>query len=129
MSKGLFPTSRVDDPSATFPMDNKQAITAFPQSLTEFEKSEILDFEQIYTIGAKGVKKTQGLKDNKDCNHNYDDKEGDYKVVMGDHLGYRWETKEFLGQGSFGIAIKCFDHKEKRDVAIKIIKNKQKYLY
>lgn len=35
----------------------------------------------------------------------------------------------FLGKGSFGIAVKCFDHKTKEEVALKIIKNKKKYYY
>ena len=35
-------------------------------------------------------------------NLGFDDKEGDYQVVLKDHLGYRFEVLEFLGQGSFG---------------------------
>jgi dual specificity tyrosine-phosphorylation-regulated kinase 2/3/4 len=35
----------------------------------------------------------------------------------------------FLGKGSFGIAVKAFDHKRKQEFAIKIIKNKKKYYY
>ena len=50
-------------------------------------------------------------------------------MVMGDHIGYRYEIREFLGKGSFGTALACFDHKEKREVAIKIVKNKKKYYY
>lgn len=83
----------------------------------------------VYTIGAKGTKKVQGDVKNTEHNSGYDDDQGDYKVVMGDHIAFRWEVKEFLGQGSFGIALKCYDWKEQREVAIKVIKNKQKYLY
>lgn len=60
-------------------------------------------------------------------NHGYDDEEGDYLVVLRDHLGYRYEVLEFLGQGSFGQAIKCLDHKTKETVAVKIIRNKKKF--
>jgi len=35
-------------------------------------------------------------------NFGYDDDQGDYKVVMGDHVGYRYEVLSFLGKGSFG---------------------------
>ena len=62
-------------------------------------------------------------------NHGYDDDQGDYQVVMKDHLGYRFEVLEFLGQGSFGQAIKCLDHKTNEMVAVKIIRNKKKFHY
>ena len=46
-------------------------------------------------------------------NNGFDDVNGDYKVVIGDHIGYRYEIVEFLGKGSFGTALGCIDHKEK----------------
>ena len=36
-------------------------------------------------------------------NFGYDDEKGDYKIVMKDHIGYRYEVQQFLGKGSFGI--------------------------
>ncbi len=48
---------------------------------------------------------------------------------MKDHIGYRYEVLDFLGKGSFGIALKCFDHKLKEEIALKVIKNKKKYYY
>lgn len=32
-----------------------------------------------------------------------------------------------LGKGSFGKVLKCYDHKEKNYVAVKIIKNKKRF--
>ena len=49
--------------------------------------------------------------------------------MMKDHIAYRYEMIEHLGKGSFGIAIKCYDHKTEEYVALKIIKNKKKYYY
>ena len=46
---------------------------------------------------------------------------------MKDHIGYRFEVIESVGKGSFGQALKCFDHKNKTYVAIKIIRNKKKF--
>jgi hypothetical protein len=57
----------------------------------------------------------------------YDDEAGDYKIKMGDHINYRYEIIGELGRGSFGQAIKCYDHKTKDRVCIKIIKNKKKF--
>lgn len=62
-------------------------------------------------------------------NYGYDDQNGDYNVVLGDHIGYRYEVIDFLGKGSFGTALACFDHMEKKEVAIKIVKNKRKFYY
>jgi dual specificity tyrosine-phosphorylation-regulated kinase 2/3/4 len=36
---------------------------------------------------------------------------------------------EFLGKGSFGQCLKCFDHKNKEYVALKIIRNQEKFQY
>jgi len=49
--------------------------------------------------------------------------------VNNDHIGYRYEVISFLGKGSFGTALKCRDHKTGQDIAIKLVKNKQKYYY
>jgi len=48
---------------------------------------------------------------------------------MKDHIGYRYEVLSFIGKGSFGTALRCFDHKNKEEVALKIVKNKKKYQY
>ena len=42
---------------------------------------------------------------------------------MNDHIAYWYEVKDFLGKGSFGQCVKCFDHKTKEYVALKIIRN------
>lgn len=34
---------------------------------------------------------------------------------------------DFLGKGSFGQALRCYDHKTDEIVAVKIIKNKERY--
>lgn len=42
-------------------------------------------------------------------NYGYDDDKGDYKVVMKDHIAYRFEILEFIGKGSFGTVIILFN--------------------
>lgn len=46
---------------------------------------------------------------------------------MKDHLAYRFEVVDKLGSGSFGQALKCFDHKLQQVVAIKVIRNKKRF--
>ena len=41
---------------------------------------------------------------------------------------YRYEIQEVLGKGSFGQVVKCLDHKTGNDVAVKIIRNKKRYV-
>ena len=77
--------------------------------LTDYEKGEILDFKQVYFLGI-GSQKVKGSPLNP-YNQGYDDERGDYKVVIKDHIAFRFEVLEFLGKGSFGQALKCLDHK------------------
>lgn len=48
--------------------------------------------------------------------------------VLHDHIAYRYEVLEVIGKGSFGQVLKCLDHKTNEMVAIKIIRNKKRYL-
>ena len=57
----------------------------------------------------------------------YDDERGDYIVHQHDHLQYRYEIMEILGQGSFGQVVRARDHKKNEWVAIKIIRNKKRF--
>lgn len=95
--------------------------------LTAFEQSEILEFSSIYFVGSiPSTSKIAGLP-HTSHNNGYDDERGDYKVVMGDHLEYRYEVLSLLGKGSFGAVLKCFDHKKDMIVALKIIRNKKRF--
>lgn len=99
-----------------------------PQSiyLSEYERREILDFQNVYCIGARSEKK-QATRDNSTNNHGYDDERGDYLVVARDHLAYRYEVVDTLGKGSFGQVLQCRDHCTGESVAIKIIRNKKRF--
>lgn len=93
--------------------------------LTDYEKSEVLDYRMCYYLGL-GANKVRGSR-HQQYNFGYDDERGDYNVVLGDHIAYRFEVLDFLGKGSFGQALKCKDHQTGEIVAIKIIRNKKKF--
>lgn len=57
----------------------------------------------------------------------FDNTNGDYSIIIGDHINYRFEIKSLLGHGSFGQVLKAFDHKTGNQVAIKVIKNVEKF--
>ena len=59
-------------------------------------------------------------------NYGYDSEQGDYIYNLHDHISYRFEIVKKLGKGSFGKVVKCFDHKKKEFVALKILRNKKR---
>ena len=70
--------------------------------ITDFEKTELLDYQEVYFLGLEAAgEKIKGAP-GKNYNYGYDDENGDYKVVMKDHIAYRFEVLDFLGKGSFG---------------------------
>ena len=115
--------------------------------LNVFERGEIVDYEKdgIYFTGTKSARKIIGslapspnpssksgstTKDSASAggsNFGYDDERGDYNIVLGDHLAYRYEVIDVLGKGSFGQVVRCVDHKDGGVVAVKIIRNKKRF--
>jgi dual specificity tyrosine-phosphorylation-regulated kinase 2/3/4 len=77
-----------------------KALKLFLTQLTDYEKGEILDYQDIYFLGL-GAPKIHGSP-KEEHNYGYDDEKGDYKNVLNDHIAYRYEVLQFLGKGSFG---------------------------
>lgn len=96
-------------------------------NLNIFERGEIIDFPDIYFTGTNSAKKIVGDLNHKPSNFGYDDERGDYNIVEGDHLAYRYEVVDVLGKGSFGQVVRCVDHKTGMLVAVKIIRNKKRF--
>ena len=119
------PTEPTSIPEVVYPISPAQALKLFSSQLSAFEQGEILDFQQIYFVGnglGNKIAMSSALP-----NNGFDDDRGDYKLAMGDHLSYRYEILSILGKGSFGQVCKCFDHKHKETVALKIIRNKRRF--
>lgn len=96
-------------------------------SLNIFERGEIIDYREIFFCGTQTAKKHVGDLHSSAANFGYDDDRGDYNIVIGDHLAYRYEVVDVLGKGSFGQVVRCVDHKTGALVAIKIIRNKKRF--
>lgn len=56
-----------------------------------------------------------------------DDKNGHYIVRENDRLALRFTVIRQLGQGTFGKVVECYDSSSREHVAVKIIRNIQKY--
>lgn len=56
-----------------------------------------------------------------------DDEHGHYIIKINETFANRFITIKLLGQGTFGKVVQCFDKVNRQHVAIKIIRNIQKY--
>ena len=95
--------------------------------LNIYERGEIVDYKDVYFCGTSDAKKFAGNLEAENVNFGYDDERGDYNIVVGDHLAYRFEVVDILGKGSFGQVVRCVDHKTGGLEAIKIIRNKKRF--
>lgn len=95
--------------------------------LNVYERGEIVDYKDIYFCGTQNAAKVVGDLHSGSPNFGYDDERGDYTIVPGDHLAYRYEIIDILGKGSFGQVVRCIDHKTGVLVAVKIIRNKKRF--
>ena len=125
---------------ARTPMSPSQVLHDRDSTLNIFERGEIVDYAKdgIFFTGTKSARKIIGTltpspqpptddKASKGGNYGYDDERGDYNIVLGDHLAYRYEVVDVLGKGSFGQVVRCVDHKNGGVVAVKIIRNKKRF--
>lgn len=85
--------------------------------LSAYEEDEILLYENIYYFG-QGSAKISG---------SYSDEQGNYIVVIGDHIAYRYEIVSIHGRGAFGEVLECLDRKTLQKVAIKVLNKKPMY--
>ena len=106
----------------TLPMTREDACAKYGDMLSAYELDEIEHFPFVYYLNPARVEDFD-CSNKKKFNHDYDYEGGIYIIKIGDHIKYRYEIKKKLGNGSFGVVVGCFDHKEKEEVAIKILKN------
>ncbi|KAK7403820.1 serine/threonine protein kinase, CMGC, dual-specificity [Neonectria punicea] len=95
--------------------------------LNIYERGEIVDYNDVYFCGTQHAHKVVGDLQSDLPNFGYDDERGDYTIVPGDHLSFRYEIIDILGKGSFGQVVRCIDHRTGGLVAIKIIRNKKRF--
>ena len=93
--------------------------------LAEYEFKEILHYSELYYLG-KYESKLHKLNPNLP-NNGWDDDKGFYQLKSRDHLNYRYDVVSVLGNGSFGHVYQCVDMKTNEQVAVKILRNKEKF--
>jgi dual specificity tyrosine-phosphorylation-regulated kinase 2/3/4 len=104
----------------------RQAEALYSNLLSNYELQEMFEHKEIFFVGDAQTK-IRAHRDRPTDNYGYDDERGDYQVIEGDHLAYRYEIMGTLGRGSFGQVLQCKDHKTGRSVAVKLIRNKKRF--
>lgn len=94
-------------------------------SLTSYEKAEVLKIDEVFYVGKRRIESL--IHHDFTNNFGFDDKEKNLIVEVGDHINYRYQIIAKLGKGMFGNVLKCRDHKLKKDVSVKIMKNDVKW--
>ena len=120
---GSSPEKRLLWKNVKVPIPYETALKEFSIYLSAFELTEITSYPEIYYLAHTITK----IKLSSINNSGFDDEKGDYKIIIGDHIAYRYEIKSLLGKGSFGQVVKVFDHKLKTELALKIIKNRPRF--
>ncbi|XP_050340655.1 dual specificity tyrosine-phosphorylation-regulated kinase 2-like [Bactrocera neohumeralis] len=101
-----------------------RAAKKFSDKLTFYEKREIEGYPEVYYVGQNCKSKVKAPTSGP--NDGYDTDNGEYVIVEGDHIAYRYEIVGHLGSGAFGQVVKAIDHATGDCVAIKLIRNKKK---
>lgn len=106
-------------------MTPAEALETYDRYLSRYERREILEYDEVYFVGMAAQKIDAPVADA--ANFGYDDERGDYIVVKGDHIAFRYEVLGELGKGSFGQVLRVQDHKKNTQSALKIIRNKKRF--
>lgn len=104
----------------TGPMPAAEAASRYRQHISDWEAKEMRSYQSIYFLGLRAEKITPN-SDKPNCG--FDDDQCDYQAPVNDHLAYRYEILSFLGKGTFGRVMRCYDHLNRCHVAVKIIRN------
>ena len=118
------PQPKHEQKQLNFPITPLIALKNFSQILTTYEQSEVLDYSLIYHLALQEKRLTGNFSAK---NYGLDDENGNYRLIAGDHLAYRFEILEIIGKGSFGQVARCLDHKSNQVCAIKVVKNKRRF--
>ena len=98
---------------------SKCSISSINDSLTEYEKTEILEYKDIYYIGKK-ENKLKITNDDYKQNNNIFTRNNKFILSENDHIGFRHNILEIIGKGTYGSVVKTKDYKRHIYRAIKI---------
>ena len=105
--------------------------------LSEFERGEISQFPEVWFTGLPGGSKPSPFRRDApgevsgdgSASGPFADARLDYAGLAhpGDHLAYRYEIERVIGKGSFAKVVRCFDHKRRERVAVKVVRDAPRF--
>lgn len=106
----------------------------YDSQLSKLEKIELKDYKnssksfsthkfQVYYLGEIPS------RDHTPEDEKFDDENGDYIAKKGSNIYFRYEVQDYIGKGSFGKVYIVYDHKEKKEMALKILRSFPKEAY
>nr|XP_014087643.1 dual specificity tyrosine-phosphorylation-regulated kinase 2 [Bactrocera oleae] len=117
-----------DNIKCNTPMSPSDLLMKYRKYLTDVEQEELKVYKEVWYFGHNATKNFNKTTTNGTANLGFDDDNGNYKIIIHDHIAFRYEILEVIGKGSFGQVIRAMDHKTNTYVAIKIIRNKRRFL-
>jgi dual specificity tyrosine-phosphorylation-regulated kinase 2/3/4 len=96
-------------------MESKKILKINDKWLTSLEKQEINEKDKIYYLNTSFKQKTEYTHDER------------LKLNHDDQIDYRYQLINELGKGTFSNVYRCVDHKYDKFVAVKVIKNNERY--
>ncbi|KAG7666137.1 uncharacterized protein J8A68_000395 [[Candida] subhashii] len=112
----LFISTSPSAPKQPIPIDRVPM-----QLLNVYERGEIVRKNELYYVPTN-CSRNIDIKNYRE-NFGFDDNKGHYIIIPNDHINYRYQTINTLGNGSFGNVVLARDHKLDNIVAVKIINN------
>jgi len=112
-----------DSPQQSMPLEAELVLTIYDDRLSKLEIVEIKDYKsrdpnfQIYYLGNIPKRKSNPPDEQ------FDDERGDYIASKGTNIYFRYEVLNHIGKGSFGKVYIVFDHKDKKEIALKILRS------
>lgn len=97
------------------PITGHDAKILFPDILSKIDREDIIQYNEVYYLKKANDSESTIFENGFEY----------FNFKENSHIAYRYEQIQFLGRGSFGTVVKCFDHKMQKHVAIKVIFNSE----
>jgi len=81
-------------------MTSRTFLQHHQKHLSDYEKSEVQDYENVYYYNL--MKEPKAVSPKQENNYGFDNDANEYICEQGDHISYRYEILSALGKGSFG---------------------------